>query len=65
MAAEYRQRAPNRIREAYTWDKITDQYEELFGQLAAGLDPTRLHSTVGDRRREEVTAGPFCTSTPK
>ncbi|HXM94415.1 MAG TPA: glycosyltransferase [Candidatus Dormibacteraeota bacterium] len=46
MAAEYRRRAPGRIREAYTWDKITDQYEELFLQLAAGEDPTRVHSTV-------------------
>ena len=45
-AAEYRRRAPDRIREAYTWDHITDQYEELFLQLAAGDDPTRTHSTV-------------------
>ena len=46
IAAEYRRRAPDRIREAYTWDHITDQYEELFLQLAAGDDPTRTHSTV-------------------
>jgi glycosyltransferase involved in cell wall biosynthesis len=46
LAAEYRRRAPDRIREAYTWDHITDQYEELFLQLAAGDDPTRVHSTV-------------------
>lgn len=45
IAAEYRRRAPQRIREAYTWDHITDQYEELFLQLAAGDDPTRSHST--------------------
>lgn len=45
-AAEYRFRAPNRIREAYTWEKITDQYEELFLQLALGEDPTRVHSSV-------------------
>lgn len=38
-------RAPERIREAYTFD-LTDQYEELFLQLAAGDDPTRVHSTV-------------------
>ena len=44
VAAEYRTRAPTRIREAYTWDKITDQYEELFRQLAAGKDPTQIHS---------------------
>ena len=46
VAVEYRRRAPERIREAYTWEKITDQYEELFLQLAAGADPTRVHSTV-------------------
>jgi len=33
MAAEYRRHAPERIREAYTWDHITDQYEEFFHQL--------------------------------
>jgi len=27
-------RAPQRIREAYTWEHITDQYEELFKQVA-------------------------------
>ncbi len=46
VAAEFRRRAPQRIREAYTWEKITDQYEELFRQLVAGEDPTRVHSTV-------------------
>jgi glycosyltransferase involved in cell wall biosynthesis len=46
VAIEYRRRAPARIREAYTWEHITDQYEELFLELAAGDDPTRTHSTV-------------------
>jgi glycosyltransferase involved in cell wall biosynthesis len=46
IAAEFRRRAPERIRDAYTWDHITDQYEELFLQLAAGDDATRVHSTV-------------------
>jgi glycosyltransferase involved in cell wall biosynthesis len=48
VAASYRSRAPDRIREAYTWEHIVDQYEELFLQLAAGDDPTRIHSTVAD-----------------
>jgi len=30
---EFRRRAPERIREAYTWEKITDQYEELFRKM--------------------------------
>ncbi|HEY4816229.1 MAG TPA: DUF1972 domain-containing protein [Candidatus Acidoferrum sp.] len=46
VAAEYRARAPLRIREAYTWDKVTEQYEEFFLQLAAGEDPTRVHSSL-------------------
>jgi len=46
QAAEYRNRAPHRIREAYSWERIADQYEEHFYLLAAGKDPTKLHSTV-------------------
>ena len=49
VASEYRRRAPDRIREAYTWEHIADQYEELFLELAAGDDPTRIHSTVVGR----------------
>jgi glycosyltransferase involved in cell wall biosynthesis len=46
LAARYRLHAPERIRECYTWETITDQYEELFLQLANGQDPTKEHSTV-------------------
>lgn len=46
IAAKYRERAPQRIQEAYTWGKITDQYEELFLQLASGQDPTKVHSSL-------------------
>ncbi|HMC32359.1 MAG TPA: glycosyltransferase [Candidatus Angelobacter sp.] len=45
-AESYRRRAPDRIRTVYNWDRITDQYEELFYQLAAGEDPTQAHSSV-------------------
>jgi glycosyltransferase involved in cell wall biosynthesis len=45
-AEDYRRRAPERIRQAYTWEKITDQYEELFLQLAAGENPALTHSSV-------------------
>jgi glycosyltransferase involved in cell wall biosynthesis len=34
IAAQYRDRAPQRIREAYTWEHITDQYEQFFHNLA-------------------------------
>lgn len=48
MAENYRRRAPERIRQAYTWERITDQYEELFYQLDAGENPALCHSTVRD-----------------
>lgn len=46
LVAQYRRIAPKRIVEAYSWEKITDQYEELFQQLAAGQDPTKIHSSI-------------------
>jgi glycosyltransferase involved in cell wall biosynthesis len=46
IAEQYRRRAPERIRSCYNWERITDQYEELFYQLAGGEDPTRVHSSV-------------------
>ncbi len=46
VAEDYRRRAPDRIRTFYNWDRIVDQYEELFYQLAAGEDPTQVHSSV-------------------
>jgi glycosyltransferase involved in cell wall biosynthesis len=45
MAEEFRQHAPERIREAYTWDHITDQYEELFSKL--------VNSKLGRGRRQQ------------
>jgi glycosyltransferase involved in cell wall biosynthesis len=53
IAATYRLRAPQRIREAYTWDKITDQYEELFLQLANGQNPTKEHSAITQTQSHE------------
>jgi glycosyltransferase involved in cell wall biosynthesis len=45
-ASEYRRRASERIRKTYSWETITDQYEEFFLRLVAGEDPTRTHSSV-------------------
>src|SRR5260370_8965345 len=56
LAESYRLRAPERIRAVYNWDRITDQYEELFYQLAAGEDPTRVHSSVLKFSAPEQTA---------
>lgn len=33
LAEEYRQRAPDRIRERFTWEKITSDHEDLFKSL--------------------------------
>jgi hypothetical protein len=60
VAAQYRGCAPERIREAYTWDRITDQYEELFLQLAAGQDPNRVHSSLNSR--PIAMSEPFATT---
>jgi glycosyltransferase involved in cell wall biosynthesis len=46
IVATFRLRAPERIYQRYTWELITDQYEELFLQLADGQDPTKEHSTL-------------------
>jgi glycosyltransferase involved in cell wall biosynthesis len=53
LAARYGLRAPGRIHEAYTWEAITDQYEELFLQLANGQDPTKVHSSIGKQCSEQ------------
>jgi glycosyltransferase involved in cell wall biosynthesis len=42
LAARYRAKAPNRIREAYTWDFITDEYEKMFRAVAAARPGDRL-----------------------
>jgi len=55
VAEDYRRRAPERIRNFYNWDRIVDQYEELFYQLAAGEDPTQLHSSVREPEYQMLT----------
>lgn len=35
VAEQYRRQAPDRIRQAYTWKHITDQYEDYFYNLIA------------------------------
>jgi glycosyltransferase involved in cell wall biosynthesis len=50
VAERYRRRAPQRIRQNYDWETVTDQYEEFFQRLAAGDDPTLgpLNMAPGD-----------------
>ncbi|HEY3768794.1 MAG TPA: glycosyltransferase [Candidatus Angelobacter sp.] len=54
MAQGYRQRAPERIRDVYNWERITSQYEELFYLLAGGKDPTHVHSSVCQQETQTV-----------
>lgn len=58
VAARYRRLAPERIRSRYSWEKITDQYEELFHLLAAGEDPSRVHSSVLQAPAGEMEEAP-------
>jgi glycosyltransferase involved in cell wall biosynthesis len=39
VAERYRRQATQRILEEYTWDHITDQYEDYFARLVAGEKP--------------------------
>lgn len=57
IADNLRRRAPNRIRTVYNWERITDQYEELFYQLVEGEDPTRVHSSVSQAGPMETVIG--------
>jgi glycosyltransferase involved in cell wall biosynthesis len=54
LAENYRRHAPERVRDVYNWDRITSQYEELFYLLAAGEDPTQVHSSVCELEKEIV-----------
>ena len=48
LADEYRRKAPERIRRAYTWDQVTDAYEKLF--LACDAGDGRIEEHAGGER---------------
>ena len=52
LVQAYRQRAQARVRDAYDWDYVVDQYEDLFARMA-GLPLTRRPPV-----QEETTAKP-------
>jgi len=37
---EYRRKAEHRVRERYSWDAVTDQYEQLLARLAPKIAPS-------------------------
>ncbi len=65
IAEDFRRRAPERIRTVYNWERVTDQYEELFYQLAAGQDPTRVHSSVLQAPASEAVPEPAGEAMPE
>ncbi len=56
VAQSLRQRAPDRIRHRYDWEKITDEYEEFVWRLAAGEDATVTHSSVAGLELPKASA---------
>ncbi len=58
LAAKYRSRAPQRILEEYTWDHITDQYEDYFYRLVAGESPAAERNLGMYVPRTKTTARP-------
>lgn len=52
----YRQRAQNRVRERYDWERVVDEYERLFTRMiGATLPEEDLHlETAEDRHHEEA-----------
>jgi len=49
QVARYRSRASRRVREHYSWETVTDQYERLFYQLRGQSLPERLRA-AGNRK---------------
>jgi glycosyltransferase involved in cell wall biosynthesis len=36
LVAELRQKAPLRVKKEYSWDKVAQQYDQLFRAVVAG-----------------------------
>ncbi len=53
VAQEYRRQAPERIREAYTWDRIVDEYEALFKRLVYGEESVKAPAISPERSPDE------------
>ena len=53
LVQAYRHRAQARVQDAYDWDYVVDQYEELFAKMAGlSLSPTATHT--GSSHHQEV-----------
>jgi glycosyltransferase involved in cell wall biosynthesis len=58
LVAAYRQRAQDRVRDYYDWERVVDRYEDLFARMA-GLPVTGREDDVYQEREvtERKTAG--------
>ena len=52
----YRQRAQDRAREAYDWDFVVDQYEDLFAKMAGSPLPKRTPASLTSVKQAEATS---------
>ena len=53
MVSAYRQRAQDRIRKYYDWERVVDEYERLFARMA---DLPAAESHDMERKQEEEVA---------
>ena len=53
MVSSYRQRAQDRVRKYYDWERVVDEYENLFARMA-GLPAAESHDV--ERKQEEEVA---------
>ncbi len=56
LVQSYRNRAQVRVQQNYDWEKVVDQYEELFASMA-GQDSPRLSETASDLVTESEKVG--------
>jgi glycosyltransferase involved in cell wall biosynthesis len=56
LVQSYRNRAQVRVQQNYDWEKVVDQYEELFASMA-GQDSPRLPETASDLVTESERVG--------
>jgi len=54
LVQAYRQRAQARVRDAYDWDYVVDQYEDLFARMA-GLPLTRRRPVQEQTTKSEIS----------
>src|SRR5919205_3203929 len=52
---QYRQRAQARVRERYDWERVVDEYENLFARMAGRTEPHAPFSLAREAAQTEAT----------